>query len=376
MSKSILRLLDRSGVNTGQCGGAAYGIAGVAATVDPQRAVAMLLAILATSTSLGIAALSGWQHGGSLPEQLACIALAAAAVLGMHLLPALSRGKPVAVRGAAAALWGAGLIVVFYGQTSFFLLAQQHAGERRAKAVPATPAALAQSDHPMRDLTAIAQEQLKTRASLGALDSRPCSGDCTVLRMRRDLLTAKLDALATEAGEAKRRESAEDRQTEQAERATRMRDALRDDPVTVRLADWFGVNADQLDLLFALVCACVLDGIGAMGWYFALSARRRDDATGCAGVVTTGKDGHDSVRTEVDADDHDDHVTSFVPDQNVDARLQQLMCDVVEGKLPVTVTGIRNHLGCAQATAAKLRRELLAFGAVTVRSNGGRHACN
>ncbi|CAG9234869.1 hypothetical protein [Burkholderia vietnamiensis] len=373
MSKSILRLRDRSGVNTGQRGGAAYGIAGVAATVDPQRAVAMSLAILATSTSLGIAALSGWQHGGSLPEQLACIALAAAAVLGMHLLPALSRGKPVAVRGAAAGLWAAGLIVVFYGQTSFFLLAQQHAGERRAKAVPATPAALAQSDHPMRDLTAIAQEQLKTRAFLAAIDSRRCSGDCSVLRMRRDVLTAKLDALATEANEVKRRESAEDRQTAQLERATRMRDALRDDPVTVRLAEWLGVDEDRVDLLFALLCACVLDGIGAMSWYFVLSTRLSDDATGCAGVVSTGKDGRNSI---VHGGHANDRETSFLSAANVDARLPQLMRDVAEGKVPATVTGIRNHLGCAQETAAKLRRELLAFGAVIVRSSGGRHAGN
>jgi hypothetical protein len=240
MSKSTLHSPDRVGANRVQ--GVGTTITSVAAKVDPQRVVAMLLAILATSTSLGIAALSGWQHGGSLPEQLACVALAAAAALGMHLLPALSRGKLLAVRGAATVLWSVGLIVVFYGQTSFFLLAQQHAGERRAKAVPATPGALTLSDHPMRDLTAIAQEQLKTRASLAAFDSRRCSGDCAIVRMRRDLLTAKLDALAIEANETKRRESAEDRQTEQIERAARMREALRDDPVMVRLAVWLGVN--------------------------------------------------------------------------------------------------------------------------------------
>ena len=346
---------------------------GFRVTVDPQLTVALLLAILATSTSVCIAALSGWQHGGSLPEQFACVALAVAAALGMHLLPALSRGKPLVVRGAAAGLWAAGLVVVFYGQTSFFLLAQQHAGERRSKAVPAMPTALVKSEHPMRDVVEIAQEQLKTRAFLAALDSRRCSGDCSVLRMRRDVLTAKLDALATEASEAKRRESAEDRQTAQLERATRMRDALRDDPITVRLAEWGGMDEGQVDLAFALVCACVLDGIGAMGWYFVLSTRLSDDATGCAGVLSTGKDGHNSIVQGAHANDLK---TSFLSAANVDARLPQLMRDVAEGKVPATVTGIRNHLGCAQETAAKLRRELLAFGAVIVRGNGGRHAGN
>lgn len=43
-----------------------------------------------------------------------------------------------------------------------------------------------------------------------------------------------------------------------------------------------------------------------------------------------------------------------------DTRLAQLMRAVSEGKVRVTVVGIREYLGCAQKTAAELRREVLA----------------
>lgn len=332
------------------------------------------LAVAATATSLSVAAYSGWERGDTYVERATYTALSVVIASGVHFLPALSQQRPLAARIALSLVCMAGLVVTLYGQAEFFTLAQQHAGARRADTVPAVTSYASAEISSSRSLTAIAADQASARKALAVVDNaQSCHGHCKDLRARRAVLIATLDELDTEANEAKRRESAEDRQAEQIERATRMRDTLRDDPVTVRLAEWLGVDEDRVDLLFALICACVLDGIGAMGWYFVLSTRLSDDAAGGAGVLSTGKHGCNSI---IQGEHAKDLETSFLSAANVDARLPQLMRDVAEGKVPATVAGIRNHLGCAQETAAKLRRELLAFRAVIVRSNGGRHAGN
>jgi hypothetical protein len=309
-----------------------------------------------TSTSIGIAALSGWQRGSALPEQFGCIAVAVGSALGTHLLPALCREKTLAVRCAAALLWAAGMIVLLYGQTSFFVLAQQHAGELRAKTVPESVPAYAPAQLPEHDLVSIAGEQLKIRTALAVIDSRRCTLNCARLQTHRALLMARLDALRTDADETKRREMAEDRQTEQAQRAAQMRDALREDPVTVRLAGWTGIEAERLNLFLALVCACALDGIGSMCWYVALQDRRRDQNEFASDVASIG-----SAISRALTEDATDGECSGKADhkRDRDARLMQLMRDFENGKVLPTVAGIRKHLGCAQGTAAKLRRELL-----------------
>lgn len=354
MSKPILRLLDRSGVNTGQRGGAAYGIAGVAATVDPQRAVAMLLAILATSTSLGIAVLSGWQRGGTINEQVASVALTVVAVLGAHLLLALGRGKPRIVRCAAVVLYMSCLIVVLYGQAEFFLLAQAHAGDRRVDAVdrpafPQIPPAMATNR-----LTTIAKEEEKVRDAITRIEARHCDQNCSSLNRRHDLLSAKLNTLVTEAGEVKRQEDEHDRQVMLADHAAWVRDSLRDDPVTERLSAVTGLNAENLNLLLALVCAAVLDFTGSFGWYLAFESGRVSAVAKVGPVASQSEPGHDEpvkASSELVAD------TDSIAADTTDARLTQLVHDVAAGMVHPTVKAIRAHFRCSQKAANQLHRQ-------------------
>lgn len=305
------------------------------------------LALLATLTSLSIAAVSGWQRGGALAEQLGNVAFTVAAVLSVHLLPALSRAKPLAVRCGAACMWVVSLVVVFYGQMTFFLLAQQHAGDQRAQAMPSIPVVAL----PMRSLTAIGQDQEKVRTLLATNDARQCDRDCRTQRMRHDVLSAKLDALTTEADEVKRYRGQDDRQAALA-------DSLHEDPVTARLSPLIGVDEQKLNLLLSLVCAGVLDCMGSLCWWLVFDSSRKAVTTEVAGVVTQGN-GSRVVPTNSDLGPTAD-AEAAVADE-FDGRLIQLVRDVAAGELTPTVDGIRKHLRCAQKKANELHREFHAL---------------
>ena len=314
----------------------------------------LLLALLATLTSLGTAALSGWQRGGAMPEQFGNIALAVAAVLATHLLPALCRAKPLAVRCGATLMWVVSFAVVLYGQMTFFLLAQQHAGDRRAQAVPELTAIDRVAVQPMRSLTAISQDQEKVRIMLAENNARPCDRDCPTQRMRREVLTAKLDGLTTEADEVRRHQAKDDRLAVLDDRATRLRDSLHDDPVTARLSAVIGLDEQTLNLLLALACAAVLDCMGSLCWLLAFDG-------GCV-VVTAAVTGvvgaHSPSRRDLVNSEPETTRSGEVPVANEhDARLMQLIRDVAAGKLRPTVDGIRKRFNCAQGKATLLYRE-------------------
>ena len=92
------------------------------------------LATVASGTALSLSILAGWQRGGTLPERVVWVAMGIVLVVSAHLLPALIRESPLIVRGMGSALWVACMMTAGYGHLNFFLLAQQHAGERRASA--------------------------------------------------------------------------------------------------------------------------------------------------------------------------------------------------------------------------------------------------
>lgn len=321
-------------------------------------AASLMLAILATATSLGISVLSGWQRGGTLNEQVASVALAVVAVLGAHLLPALGRGMPRIVHRAAVVLCMASCMVVLYGQVEFFLLAQRHAGSRRADATgqPASPPILAMPA--TNRLTSIAQEEETIRDAMAGIEARRCDRNCPSLHWRHELLSAKLSTLTTEADEVKRQEGEHDRQVMLADRAARMRDSLRNDPATARLSAVTGLDAENLNLLLALVCAAVLDFTGSFSWYLAFEPGRISAVAETGSVVSQGEPSRDEpvhASPELVAD------TGGIATEATDDRLTQLMHDVAAGKVRPTVEAIRTHFRCSQKDANQLRRQFHAL---------------
>jgi hypothetical protein len=336
------------------------------------------LAVAATGTAVTLSVLSGWQRGGTLPERLVWVAIGVVLVVTAHLLPALTRSANLRVQFVAAGLWLGCMGAAVYGHAVFFLLAQAHAGERRAAAVP--PSEMS----PGRSLTAVMDERAIVTAQLTAADVRRCVRDCPSLRVRRASLTARLDALDVEASEIRRQEAVTDRVTAQ-------RDALLADPVTSRLAGLLGTTAPRIDLLSGLMFASVLEGVACLLWILTLGAPPLPESALVVGestpsavvpvaamtavtepLITSAAASHvdETANHESGLPSHDSTTHSRAPRDDPLTPLPdvgspgddvaRLLRDIAAGRLRPTVAEIRRHLGCSQAKAAALRRQLAA----------------
>ncbi|NKA72390.1 hypothetical protein GO285_01261 [Ralstonia solanacearum] len=320
------------------------------------RLACWFLAVAATGTAICLSVLAGWQRGGSLAERLVWVAIGVVLVACAHLLPALVREVSVGVRGVAGVLWLACMAAACFGHASFFLLAQRHAGELRVTAVPvAVTVSLG------RSLTAVMAERAAVTALLATANVRRCSGNCTTLEARKVTLTAKLDALDAETGGIRRQQSADDR-------AEARRDALVADPVTARLAALLGTTATRVDLLSGLAFAAVLEGVACLLWTVTL--RSQPPVTNAPVIVTAVRGSHPPVMEShiPESGSHQTESESYAPDnkpvtplpedKRPDPDVTQLALDVAAGQVRPTVADIRRHLGCSQARAAALRRQL------------------
>lgn len=341
-----------------------------------------VLATAATGTALSLSILAGWQRGGALAERVVWVAIGIVLVVSAHLLPALIRDAPLGVRGVGSLLWGACLVAACFGHAVFFTFAQQHAGELRASTIQITTVSV-----PAHSLTTVMAERATVTAQLAAANARDCIGICTTLKTRRVTLAARLDALNAEADDIRRKQVMTDRVTAQ-------RDALRVDPVTSRLAALLGVTTPRVDLLSGLMFAAVLEGVACLLWTVALRSpamvtesagtgvTRMADVTqpvvatvtrltdsgqpGVTPVVASHAD--ETVSRKRVTPHHDGTTGSHAPRDNpsaplpkvapIDDHLSQLVRDVTAGIVRPTVADIRRHLGCSQARAAKLRRQL------------------
>lgn len=299
------------------------------------------LAIAATGTAICLSVLAGWQRGGSLAERLVWVAMGVVLVASAHLLPAMVREALYRVRAVAGALWLASMLVACYGHATFFLLAQRHAGELRADSVPVTlePAG--------RSLTAVMAERATVTGQLTAAQSQRCSRDCPRLEARRVTLAAKLEALEAEASDIRRSQSADDRTQER-------RDALAADPVTARVAALLGTTMARVDLLSGLVFAAVLEGVACLLWIVTLRSRRPVPAVlpVTTSVVASHAQEPDSDAPAVEP------VTPLPTGASRDPDVTQLAQAVAAGRVRSTVADIRRYLGCSQARAVALRRQL------------------
>ncbi|WP_405124635.1 hypothetical protein [Ralstonia pseudosolanacearum] len=315
-----------------------------------------VLSIAATGTAICLSVLTGWQRGGSLAERLVWVAVGVVLVVSAHLLPALVRESPYRVRAVAGVLWLACMATACFGHLTFFVLAQRHAGELRATATPAAEPAPAG-----RRLTAIMAERATVTGLLATANARRCSGNCTTLEVRRVTLTAKLEALEAEAGEIRRRQSANDRAEER-------RDTLIADPVTARLAALLGTTVTRVDLLSGLAFAAVLEGVACLLWTVTLRARPPvPTVPATVAAVTVNHppvmESHppESGSHEAEAESHapvSEPATSLPAGEPPDPAVMQLAQAVAAGRVRPTVADIRRFLGVSQARAAALRRQL------------------
>lgn len=296
---------------------------------------AFALAVAATATAICMSVIAGWQRGGWLSERLAWVAVSVVLVGGAHLLPALCRSAPLAVRGIGTLLWLGCMAAASWGHATFFLLSQSHAGEVRAFAVSAT------SVPAHRALTAVMAERASVAAGLAVADAQHCIRSCPTLRVRRTSLAARLDALDAEAADVRRYQAIENSNASH-------RDAARDDPVTAQLTTLRGVTDARLELLTSLVFAAVLEGMACLLWWIALLPQGTSP-------VTDHRDPVPAVETDVS-----DVTTADVPIvpavTEPETEVMKLRRDIEAGLVRPTVASIRKRLGCSQAKAAALRK--------------------
>lgn len=311
------------------------------------RYPALVLAGVATGTSICMSVLAGWQRGGWLAERIVWVAIGVVLVAGAHLLPALCRSIPVAVRLTGGLLWLGCMGATACGHSTFFLLSQQHAGAVRASMVPVVAVAV------HRDLPAIMSERAGVVATLATANARRCVAPCPTLQGRRDSLTARLDALDAEADQVRRYQAAEDGNTSS-------RRASQADPVTSRLAASLGLPEGRLDLLAGLAYAGTLECVACLLWWIALLPEKQSVVDNSAvtpavqpvvtvtGPATPQADPSPVARIR--------HASTRRADKTDIARLKR---DIESGIVRPTVTNIRQHLGCSQAKAAALRRQVV-----------------
>lgn len=313
---------------------------------------APFLAVVATGTAISMSVLAGWQRGGWLAERLVWVAIGVVLVAGAHLLPALCRSAPLSGRVVGAVLWLGCMGAASYGHATFFLLSQLHAGELRVSAVPVA------SIPPHRELTAVMADRASVTSELARADARRCIRDCPAWQARRTSLAARLDALDAEAADVRRYQANEDGNAER-------RVTARDDPVTARLAMFCGIQEARLDLFAGLAFAAVLEGMACLLWLLALTPQASVSSTGRSHEAT-----HDvtaetpSARTPVPSPRSTpvrSTVPPVVPPPTVtlpESDIARLRRDIESGAVRPTVASIRQHLGCSQARASALRRQL------------------
>jgi hypothetical protein len=312
---------------------------------------ALLLAVTATGTAVSMSVLAGWQRGGWLAERLVWVAIGVVLVAGAHLLPALCRLAPLSGRVVGAVLWLGCMAAASYGHCTFFLLSQLHAGELRMSAVPVA------SIPAHRELTAVMADRASVTAELARADARRCIRDCPTWQARRTSFAARLNALDAEAADVRRYQAIEDGNAEN-------RVTARDDPVTARLAALCGIVDTKLDLSAGIVFAAVLEGVACLLWWLALPPPASESSVTNRHGVTHDVTAETAPVTTLVQSPSPTTVQSTVPPvvqptvTLPESDIARLRREIESGAVRPTVAGIRQHLGCSQAKASALRRQL------------------
>ncbi|MFM0009715.1 hypothetical protein [Paraburkholderia sediminicola] len=236
-----------------------------------------------------------------------------------------------------------------YGHAVFFVLAQKHAGEVRAAVVPVASV-------PDRNLAEVASDRAGVVARLARVTELKCSDRCAAVRIERTTLNAQLVALDAESAEVMRRELALDR-------ADAERTAAKADPLTGVLMD-FGVAAAPVDLIAGMAFAVVIEGVACFCWLLAL--RPADTTTNVvtpAQKVSRGLPVTQVTPGSTAVAPRGNEVSELVETANSPAGelandLILVLTAIRDGTVRGTVAGIREHLGCSQAKAAALRKQL------------------
>ncbi|NKJ47192.1 hypothetical protein CIC12_10645 [Burkholderia sp. SG-MS1] len=323
------------------------------------RGMAIAAAALPTAVSFCVAAYAGWSRGATPVQRMMSVAMAGVAVLYVHWALTAQRSFSVPIRVAGAALWCAGLMVLMFGQVTFFIESRHDAGNRRAALVQAVVATRRVDVLSGRSLAEIAEDRIQVVTDLARTEARRCIGSCPAIAVRKAKLGAQLAALDAEMDGVKRREVEDDHLAAQAERADALRESQRADPVVSQVAAWVGTTEPRLELAQAAVFAVVLEGAAIMGWLWVAQVCSRTSAR--EPVAPKLVEGTAPVACDEPAIFATGTVEAATPavvsaGSDDDCVLGDIHAAVTAGRLKPTQAAIREFLECGQATAGRFAR--------------------
>lgn len=286
-----------------------------------------VLAILVTLTAATMAAAAAVNRGGTFVEQGMLIVLSVIMVLGVHLLPAISR------RWAAWVLWAGCLVCAVFGHLTF--LTHSSLGANQARVQQSVQLAGTQRQIEM------------VRESLAAISARPVTVVAAELAQTDDW-QARI-ALKEELSQAKRADTLRNELMRLNEVAAGAVTASAADPVISRIASVTGLSEAGITLGIGMLFSVLLELVGAFLWFEAM--KRYPSSLPESRVthsVTTG------VTTSVT------HAMTTQVTQVMDDA-ERLRSAIVNGECRATVADIRAFLHCSQNRAMALRREILAL---------------
>jgi len=286
-----------------------------------QKKLTLLIAIVLTATAVLMAAFSAMDRGGSVSDRVLLVVISVVITILAHLLLSLTRNK------LAWLLWLGCLAVTIYGHTVFFTNSINRAGEQAVRLS-------LQSQEIDRQIEFI------THAIAGIV-ARPVtvvSNELSVTRGYR-----KRQALKNELIEAERAVSLSERLLALTSQASDVKRTQSHEQVAWLLSKVTGSSVSLVTLIISISLASLVEFVGALLWYEVI---RVGDARGFpykASLVANDQVSglHDRAATE-------------------ESQMEKLVTAIKAGACKPTVASIRSFLGCGQAKAAELRRQLVA----------------
>lgn len=260
------------------------------------------LAIFVTSTAVTMTAIAAWDRGGTIADRAVLVAMSVVIVVAVHLLPAMSR------RPATWLVWVGCLVGAIYGHLTFFTNSTLRAADVRAQ----------------QSVLAVntARQIETTREAMDQIKARPVALVAAELALSED--RRERAALREEIAQGKRAQVLQDQLVRLSAVSITAQTPVTD-AVTARLSQVTGWNESQVAIAIGLTFSILLELIGALLWF---EAFRREGNS----VTLESNIGNDVVTMLRDA--------------------------VTAGECQKSVRGIREFLGCSQAQAMELRREL------------------
>lgn len=327
--------------------------------MNMQRTITAFAAVAVTGLAISLAVASAPARAATPIAQDLLAGIAVAAVVFVHLAPALLRSAPRAVLWPA---WAVALAAALWAHASFLSATATDAGAARQAASPAAAAAAAQR---------AAVEQ-----ALSQIKARPTAAIARQLSWTKDQDRAA--ALRVELQEARRADDLRQQLIVLAGTATAAAAAPAADPLTVAVASALDVSPGAVTLTVSLLLSILLEMFGMLLWREVAAVRGgassvQHIAPASAPQAQAAVQNIVQVTVQQPAPAAAQHVQPDAPEavQTEQAQtapllsaavsddLQRLRAAVSRGECKPTLASIRQYMRCGQQRAVDLRAALL-----------------